>query len=328
MSKAKRTRSWVVTDHLTTKKHIKALKASLLEDDKVLRAIVSLEKGDKTKKQHLQCYIELKHPKTMSATKSAYFSKKSHLEMRKGSAFQAWEYCEKEDKSPFIKGDKPEATTKGSSIWTLIKRDIDEGSSEWDIMTKYPASYARYSTGICKMIHAHDLKVKVNKWRAVEVIYLYGPTGIGKTRSCLSRVEDVSDAYRVTNYNNPFDGYQGQSVLILEEFTTDSFRFTNLLVYLDGYYCQLPCRYADKVSNWDTVFIVSNSALTTHYPRIQEFYPESYAALERRIDYITHMTKPWTPGVPSITEQAPLSEGTTEERLEQAFTWDIGYDPA
>lgn len=297
-----------MTDHNTTKKHKKALETALTSDDNVLRCIIAVEKGSKTQKTHLQCYLEMKNAKTMSATKKAYFGGKSHLEMRRGTPFEAWTYCEMECKPFYTKGDAPtEDEDAPTSVWDEIKAAIDAGSDEYSIMNEFPSSYARYSSGIGKMIFQRDLHTKMNKWRNVEVTYLWGTTGVGKTRSVLESMDDVTEVYRVTNYSNPFDGYAGQKTILFEEFR-QSLKCEQMLNYLDGYYCALPCRYADKISNWDTVYIVSNIALAEQYPNIQEYHPETWDALVRRVDKVTCLSRDSVDATSSV--QPVLSDYT------------------
>lgn len=254
----------------------------------VLRAIVALETCPKTGKLHLQAYVELANAKTISAFKKAFDMPKAHLEPRMGTPFEAWTYCEMECAPFLIHGSPPSetaSTTGRRTVWDDIKSRIDAGACEMEILHEFPSSYARYSTGIAKMIHLRDLSTKMNHWREVSVTYMSGPTGCGKTRSVLEIFENPADVYRITNYANPFDGYRGQSIVLFEEFRS-SLPFEQMLVYLDGYYCALPCRYADKMSLWDQVFLVSNIGLSSQYLTVQERHPESWEAFLRRIDTV------------------------------------------
>ena len=56
-----------------------------------------------------------------------------------------------------------------------------------------------------------------NCWRDLEVTYIFGKTGSGKTRGVMDRY-GYENCYRVTDYKHPFDTYDGQDVLIFEEF--------------------------------------------------------------------------------------------------------------
>ena len=48
-----------------------------------------------------------------------------------------------------------------------------------------------------------------------------------------------SGVYRVTDYAHPFDSYQGEDVLLLDEYNSN-FKIRDLLNYLDGYPLTLP----------------------------------------------------------------------------------------
>ena len=56
-----------------------------------------------------------------------------------------------------------------------------------------------------------------NTWRDVKCTYIYGKTGTGKTRGVMEEY-GYSNVYRVTDLKNPWDGYQGQDVVVFEEF--------------------------------------------------------------------------------------------------------------
>jgi len=83
-----------------------------------------------------------------------------------------------------------------------------------------------------------------NTWRDLEVTYVWGDTGTGKTRGIMEKY-GYDKVYRVTDYSHPFDGYMGQDVILFEEFRS-SLHLGDMLKYLDGYPVVLPCRYANK----------------------------------------------------------------------------------
>ena len=56
-----------------------------------------------------------------------------------------------------------------------------------------------------------------DSWRDLEVTYIFGKTGGGKTRSVMDKY-GYANCYRVTDYKHPFDTYDGQDVIIFEEF--------------------------------------------------------------------------------------------------------------
>ena len=127
-----------------------------------------------------------------------------------------------------------------------------------------------------------------NEFRKIDVTYLYGETGVGKTRGVMEKY-GYANVYRVTNYQHPFDGYRGQDVLLFEEFRSN-LPIGDMLVYLDGYPTQLPCRYADKSACFTKVYIISNIALERQYPTIQLEQCQTWRAFCRRITRVIEKT--------------------------------------
>lgn len=125
--------------------------------------------------------------------------------------------------------------------------------------------------------------------RNVEVSYLYGASGAGKTRS-IFQTNDPKEICRITNYRLPsknisFDGYSGQDVLVFEEFNSQ-IPIEDMLNYLDVYPLQLPARYSDRVACYTKVYITSNQPLDRQYRTEQLDRPETWRAFLRRIHHI------------------------------------------
>lgn len=123
--------------------------------------------------------------------------------------------------------------------------------------------------------------------RDVQVCYIFGPTGSGKTRFIFD-TNDMADICRVTNYSNNglrFDNYHGQSVLVFEEFASQ-IPISNMLNYLDRYPLILPARYTDRTACYTQVYITSNLPLRGQYTDIQYNAPEVWKAFLRRISTV------------------------------------------
>lgn len=123
----------------------------------------------------------------------------------------------------------------------------------------------------------------------LEVTYVFGVTGMGKSRDILDAYGE-ENVYRVTDYKHPFDGYSTENVLVLEEFR-NSMPLKSLLDYLDIYPIQLPARYANKYACYTKVFIVSNWKFERQFELEQKDDRESYDALLRRIHKVKEYTK-------------------------------------
>ena len=115
----------------------------------------------------------------------------------------------------------------------------------------------------------------------LEVTYISGATGTGKTRSVLEKNGYVN-VYRVTDYLHPFDSYCCQPVICFDEFRS-SLKLKEMLMYCDIYPIELPSRYANKYACFNKVYIVSNWELERQYPELQREDEESWKAFLRRI---------------------------------------------
>lgn len=180
--------------------------------------------------------------------------------------------------------DRSRRETQAEQIMQMVR----DGKTNAEILAECPTAYSKlpYIEQARQTLLEDRYK---ETWRDLEVTYLWGDTGAGKTRSVMETY-GYSKVYQVTDYAHPFDGYKGQSVIIFEEFRS-SLKIDDMLKYLDGYPLQLPCRYANKVACYTRVFIISNIPLEAQYPNVQADNPETWSAFRRRIHYLQHMTK-------------------------------------
>lgn len=127
-------------------------------------------------------------------------------------------------------------------------------------------------------------KYKGKRRLDLEVIYVTGVTGKGKSRSILDEHGD-ENCYRVTDYTHPFDGYVTEPVLVFEEFR-NSIPIKDMLNYLDIYPIQLAARYTNKYACYNRVYICTNWPFERQYEYEKRHDPESYEAFLRRIHRI------------------------------------------
>ena len=218
----------------------------------------------------------------------------AHIEAAKGSHRENRDYIRKEGRwlddakhetnlpETFEEsGALPIERDKRESISSEILSLIQSGSSNAEILVQYPSAMNRLQ-------HIEAARQTLleecfsNQWRDLEVTYLWGKTGVGKTRSIMEKY-GYSRVYRVTNYDHPFDDYKGQDVILFEEFRS-SLPIQDMLKYLDGYPLMLPCRYSNKAAYFTKVYLVSNIPLSAQYPNVQVSEPETYRAFCRRIN--------------------------------------------
>lgn len=177
-------------------------------------------------------------------------------------------------------GELPPDRAAGKKERAAIYKLVKNGASDFEILEEFPNAMTILDKveRTRQTIQAEQYK---NDFRDMKITYLWGETGVGKTRSVMEEY-GYSNVYRVTNYAHPFDTYKGQDVVIFEEFRS-SLPISEMLVYLDGYPTMLPCRYADKQACFKQVYIITNIPLSKQYPNVQLEEPKTWEAFERRI---------------------------------------------
>lgn len=135
----------------------------------------------------------------------------------------------------------------------------------------------------------------------LEVIYISGATGTGKTRGVLES-NGYSNVYRITDYKHPFDNYNGQPVIAFDEFRS-SLPIKEMLMFCDIYPIELPSRYTNKFACYNKVYIISNWELEKQYKEIQKEDTETWEAFLRRIHKVKVYSKDGT-----VTEYQSVKE--------------------
>lgn len=93
----------------------------------------------------------------------------------------------------------------------------------------------------------------------------------------------------MTDYDHPFERYNGEDVLLFDEFRSQ-LRISDMLNYLDGYPLMLPCRYANRQACYTKVYLISNVPLEQQYRGVQMDELLTWKAFLRRIHHVVEYT--------------------------------------
>jgi hypothetical protein len=166
-------------------------------------------------------------------------------------------------------------------MYSLVK----DGLTNSEILELIPETAIKHIDKINKLRLSYLVdKYKGQRRLDLQVHYITGKTGLGKSRDILDEFGD-ENVYRVTDYNHPFDSYQNESVLVFEEFRSSQ-KLSDMLNYLDVYPVILPARYTPKICCATKIFVVSNWDFEMQFSEIQKD-PEqrsSYDAWVRRFN--------------------------------------------
>nr|UTM74966.1 replication-associated protein [Tick-associated circular DNA virus] len=264
-------RSWMLT--------IPAESVSKEELEKKLASytyIGQMEKGEKSDYLHWQIYIENKNMIRFSTLKKKF--PKAHLEVRHSSKKACYDYVTKS------KSAIPNSVVKNGDI-SIDETDspkvsveaavglMERGMRVSEVLVQYPSLWRSMAYLERAQAIIDENKHSMNK-RDVRVEYIYGLPGTGKT-SYIYNTHGFDEVYRVTNYSHPFDGYNGQDVLVLDEFY-NSIALDSLLNVIDVWPFKMPARYNDRWAAYTKVYIISNRKLKDQFGH--ELYYESERA--------------------------------------------------
>lgn len=189
-----------------------------------------------------------------------------HIEPTRGNKEQAEDYINKRgqfsEKShtvivPAVYRGQIKAAQGTRNDLAVIEELLEQGMRPNDIMD-ISLNYRKHEPLIKKAyFRKRDRETPI--MRGVAVYWHVGDSGTGKsyTYTQLAKAHGVDNIYFMTDYENGgFDMYQGETILIMDEFK-GNIRFQQLLNYLDGYKMQVHCRYANVNALWTEVHITS-----------------------------------------------------------------------
>lgn len=180
----------------------------------------------------------------------------------------------------------------------MTKREVEAAMSG--------SMYGRYRSQI-EAVWAKRLQIMAAEWREkkiaegafVQVVWIYGPAGCGKTSLAKNHARKREQDYFVSGSSrDPFQGYAGQHTIILDELRPDTMEYFDLLRILDPFSIEhetmAPARYSDRALACDMIIITTPYDPLAFYKGI--FGPnslftetDSFSQLWRRLSLIIKM---------------------------------------
>lgn len=228
--------------------------------------------------RHIQGYVEFHGRKRLRQVRTLFPG--CHMEPRRGRAEQAVSYCIKTGSWSLLGRLEIKKPGQRSDLEAL-KEDLLRKKSIKDISDDHFACFLKYDRAISKFRSIHSER----RFWVPEVFVYWGPTGTGKT----SKVWNDNPPADIWAYSAEsgcwFDGYDGQSIVLFDEFHGGIFRLPYLLKLLDAFPMQVPVK--GGFVNWvpKKIFITSNIDPVSWFPNANS---EHVRALMRRVTNIIH----------------------------------------
>lgn len=273
--------------------------------------VIQIEMAPTSGQLHVQGAISLSQPTRLMMMKK--FLPTAHWEQaRDWNRLVA--YCKKEESrvaGPWEWGSPPSGQGSRTDL-KLASAMIQSGSTMKTIAQQMPEVIVKYHKGL---LYLKSLQEQ-SKYKPKKVGLFYGMTGSGKT---LTAHEELDDLYTVFDIKTPwFDGYQGESSVLMDECGIGMMNYNYLKRILDGYRMDVPIKGGSVAWTPDTIILTSNIPLEEWYPFIPK---EDLWALERRIRKFEfpkdkQLAVAWLRG--TLIQEPPAKRDTTyyvEEQL-------------
>lgn len=301
---------------LTTPEVVEALK---------LNAFVGQAERGEGGTPHGQAYAQ-----TIDRTRRATFAKRiakhtkftAHVSNAGGSAADNVAYCTKPtgpwkyasgavkhsttlSRAPVWVG-KDRLVKKGqrSDIQTAI-RAIENGATLREIDQRFPSVGLRYGRQLGAMKFRKDAQEKKAE-RLGHLFILHGPAGTGKSWMARHKITaelglSPADVYSPNLDGSQvwFDGYNGEKVLLIDDYECGNIKRGQLLRMTDIYAYHAAIKGGHVVAAWDYVIITSNQHISELFGELEIDYDEdgkrieiwrTWPAMYSRIDYAIDFT--------------------------------------
>lgn len=248
---------------------------------KIQYIIYGLEYGENIGTPHFQGYCELKQ--RISFNKLTRIFGGCHIEPRMGNQQQAIDYCRKAGDitshgEPKIQGDRTDLQR--------LKLLLDTSSSIKTLLEDGEIVSAQALRVAEKLLKYTD---KPRDY-PVQVIWLYGASGVGKTK--LAR-ELLPDAYFKTNVSSKWwPNYDGQEDVIIDDLRSEIYPFIQILGLLDRYPYQVEDKGIIREFRGRRIIITTSCPPElTYYDEIKSIHglQENQDQLLRRITLIEEL---------------------------------------
>lgn len=241
---------------------------------------------------HIQGYVLFKNPRSFNSIKKQ--EPLAHIEKAHADHSKNTHYCSKPIAGcacqhcvgavrldgPWTIGEEPKQGER-TDLSEAIKVFEEGGISK--LVAECPEVFVKYHTGF-KALAQEGLR-KRKREGDVEVVLYIGKTGKGKTRAVMDSIP-WEELYKHEPGSQWFDGYEGQDVILLDEFcgAASNFRLDYLLSFLDRYPLRLSVKNSHTYLLCSKIFVATNIHPRSWYK--WDGRVEQYSALRRRFSKV------------------------------------------
>ena len=139
----------------------------------------------------------------------------------------------------------------------------------------------------------HCQVLTLNSDRTIDVMFIYGKPGMGKTYHAKEFAKSKGYDFCVSSSSNdPWQDYLGQKCMILDDMRDKDFDFSDLLKVIDNNTgSSVKARYGNKMFNGELIIITTSVPLSFWYRHLRFNGSEDLRQLYRRISCYVEITE-------------------------------------
>lgn len=183
---------------------------------------------------------------------------------------------------------------KRQTITDILTR-IDTGEIKKYNITQFVGvnDYVKFGKQIKAAFEYRQQRLEREVNRKMEVVYMYGASGTGKTTYAKMIAEEKGmEVFISSGSNDPFDGYKGQECIILDDLRGSVFPLADLLKILDNNTAStVKARYRNVMLECDMLIITTTKTMKEFYKQVFESNSEEFKQFERRCGSVMKFDK-------------------------------------
>lgn len=234
---------------------------------------------------HLQGSVTFR--KAMRRAAVAKLIPRAYLAIAK-NVHRAREYCRKEDPEPFEADNRRQGHR--SELSEVVDTLREHGLHQ--VVRDHPETFIKFHGGITRL--STHLQRPRDPSKPPEVVWLYGSTGVGKSRYVHSLETELWVSMGTHRW---WEGYQQQAAMLIDDMRCNYAPFNELLKILDRYPYRAECKGGSIHVNSDRIYITSQFPPHKVYNR-ENRQDEDIRQLYRRISRVYKVGPPDTSDKP------------------------------
>lgn len=284
MSKQPQSDSWCFTQFVKFNERDQEYVPRILwNEEAMVYLIYQLEECPKSGRLHWQGYIQFKNRVRMQRVKQLLDLDNVHLEIARGNDVQNRFYCSKSESridGPWEFGVRDERKGQGkrNDIRDFLNLAKNEGFGA--AVRNNPEVYVKYGKGLTD---AYNWIREPVEREPPKVIWIYGPTGVGKSKEARRKDKRAFAVPKVNHGKLWFGSYTDQKTIILDDLRPDRIDNDTLLVLLDRYEQEVEIKGGFRWLNAETIYITSDRSPEEFWDPESDLY---YSQFMRRINKV------------------------------------------